>query len=82
MNVNRLRNILITGILGLVLITTVQAGTPLWAFALVSGYPPAVEVSATGTVIIKYTVTNQSHKPHILLLTASISQMAGKYQSA
>lgn len=54
------------GAAGLVLINVVQAGTPVWTFAPVSGYPSSVSVSASETATIKYTVTNQSHKPHTL----------------
>ncbi|WP_131777774.1 hypothetical protein [Legionella fairfieldensis] len=60
----RLRNSLVTVTTGLVLMNTVWAGTPVWTFAPVSGYPASVSVSSSETKTIKYTVTNQSHKPH------------------
>lgn len=66
MNENRLINSLFMGVFGLLLMNTIQAGTPVWTFAQVSGYPPSVSVSASGTATIKYTVTNQSHKSHQL----------------
>lgn len=66
MNKNCLRNLILVGAAGLVLINTAQAGTPVWTFAQVSGYPSSVTVSTTGTATIKYTVTNQSHKSHTL----------------
>lgn len=66
MSTNRLRNSLLTGVAGLVLMNTVQAATPVWTFAQVSGYPSSITVSTTGAATVKYTVTNQSHKTHTL----------------
>lgn len=66
MNARRLRNSLITMTTGLVLMHTAWADTPVWTFTPVSGYPPSVSVSPSGTATIKYTVTNQSHKSHTL----------------
>lgn len=66
MTTNRLRRSLFAGAAGLVLINTVQANTPVWTFMPISGYPPSVTVSTSGMATIKYTVTNQSRKPHIL----------------
>ncbi len=66
MSKNHLRNSILIGILGLVLMTIAQAATPVWTFTPVAGYPPLVTVSTTGTATIKYTITNQSHKSHTL----------------
>lgn len=44
----------------------VQAGTPLWSFATVPGFPPKISIGVTETAQIKYTVTNNSSKPHTL----------------
>ncbi|MCW8386490.1 hypothetical protein OQJ18_15960 [Fluoribacter dumoffii] len=66
MDKNNLRNKILTGITGLALMGSAQAGIPVWTFAPIAGYPPTVSVSTTGKATIKYTVTNQSHKTHIL----------------
>lgn len=66
MDKNNLRNKILTGITGLALMGSAQAGIPVWTFAPIAGYPPTVSVSTTGKATIKYTVTNQSHKtPYI-----------------
>lgn len=66
MNKNHLKNALLIGVSGLVLMMPAQAGTPVWTFAGVAEYPPAVTVSTKGTATIQYTVTNQSPHPHTL----------------
>ncbi|KTD35219.1 NHL repeat protein [Legionella moravica] len=66
MEARRLRNALITMTGGLVLMNTAWAGASVWTFEPVSGYPPSVSVSSSGMAIVKYTVTNQSHKSHTL----------------
>lgn len=63
---NHLRNLLLVSGAGLLLICTAEASTPVWTFSPVAGYPPTVVVNSAGMVIIKYIVTNQSHKMHIL----------------
>lgn len=59
--------------------TTVYAGSPLWSFSPIGS--PVVAVSATGTATVSYTVTNNSKKPHRLVLSAKtptgISQTGG-----
>lgn len=66
MHKNRLINLLFGGLLGLILMTTAQAGIPVWTIVPVAGYPPAVTVSTVDTATIQYTVTNQSHRSHTL----------------
>ncbi|RUR08545.1 hypothetical protein [Legionella sp. km772] len=59
--------------------TTVHAGIPVWSITPIGS--PAVTVSATGTATVSYTVTNNSKKPHRLVLSAKtptgISQTGG-----
>ena len=59
--------------------TTVHAAIPLWSFS--PNGSPVITVSATGTATINYTLTNNSKKPHRLLLSsqtpAGISQQGG-----
>lgn len=66
MNKNRLRNNILMGASGLVLMSTVQADTPVWTFDSVPGFLPSVTVGTTETATIKYTVINQSYKQHTL----------------
>lgn len=66
MNKNRLKNSMLMGIIGLLFMSTVQASIPVWTFAPVSGYPPTVSMNASEMATIKYTLTNQSLKPHTL----------------
>lgn len=67
MHKNRFISLLLTSFSGgLILINTVQAGIPTWTFAPVSGYPSSVSVNDTGSATIKYTVTNQSSKSHLI----------------
>lgn len=59
--------------------TTVYAGIPVWS--ITPNGSPVVTVSATGTAAVSYTVTNNSKKPHRLVLSAKtptgISQTGG-----
>lgn len=61
-----------------IITTTVDAGIPLWSFS--PDGSPVVSVSATGTATVNYTLTNNSKKPHRLVLSpktpAGISQPA------
>lgn len=67
MNKNLLRRFALMGICGLILMAVAHAGTPVWTFAPVAGFPPAVFMTNSGeTATIKYTVTNRSHKSHRL----------------
>lgn len=66
MNTNCLRSPLFTAATGLMMMNTVWAGIPVWTFEPVSGYPPSVNVSSSGTASIQYIVSNQSHKSHTL----------------
>ena len=66
MHRNWLKNALLIGVSGLMLMTTAHAGMPVWTFAPVAGYPPAVSVSTTGSATVQYSVTNQSSKSHTL----------------
>lgn len=59
--------------------STVQAGVQVWSFS--PNGSPAVSVSALDTATVSYTVTNNSRKPHRLVLSsktpAGISQTGG-----
>lgn len=48
--------------------TMVQAGVPLWTLTPDPQFPPKITLSPTGTATIKYLVTNQSKKPHTLVM--------------
>lgn len=50
--------------------TMVHAGYPVWTFTPNPSYPPTASVPANGTATVQYTVTNQSTKPHTLVMTA------------
>ncbi len=56
------------------IITSLQAGKPLWTFVPLT--PTTVSVPINGATTIKYTVTNQSRKTHTLVMTpiAGITQ--------
>ena len=62
-----------------IITTTVHAGMPVWSFS--PNGSPQVTVSATGSAVVSYTITNNSKKPHRLVLSsktpAGISQSAG-----
>jgi hypothetical protein len=81
MDMKRLR--LANKVLGLgalcIITTVVHAGIPLWSFS--PNGSPQVTVSATGTATVIYTVTNNSKKPHQLMLSSKtpsgISQSGG-----
>ena len=88
MNARRLRNSLSMMTAGLVFMNTAWAGIPVWTFAPVSGYPPSVSVSPSGTATVKYTVTNQSHKSHALkmrpiqgITSSGCTSLLGYHQS-
>ena len=51
-----------------IITTTVHAGIPVWSFS--PNGSPAVTVSATGAATVSYTVTNNSRKPHRLVLSS------------
>lgn len=62
-----------------ILNTTVHAGVPLWSIS--PNGSPIITVSATGTATFSYTITNNSRKPHQLLLSTKtptgVSQPGG-----
>jgi len=43
-----------------------HAGQPVWTLTPDSNYPPNVSVTTNNEVIVKYTVTNHSHRSHTL----------------
>lgn len=51
-----------------IITTTIHAGIPLWSFS--PNGSPQVTISATGTATVSYTVTNNSKKPHQLMLSS------------
>ena len=54
----------------LLLLTTSHAGSPLWLFTPLTPTSVSVSVSnSTGATIIQYLITNQSKKPHTLVMT-------------
>ncbi|RAP36641.1 hypothetical protein B1207_07500 [Legionella quinlivanii] len=65
--------------LSIFITTVVHAGIPLWSFS--PNGSPVVFVSATGTATVSYTVSNNSQKPHRLVLSSDtptgISQAGG-----
>ncbi len=66
MNKNTIQQIFIISITGLTFITTAQAGLPLWTLTPITGYPPSITINNTQTATVKYTVTNNSPKPHAI----------------
>ena len=79
MNLSPLTNQILLGLGSMCLLSTVQAGIPVWSFSPIGS--PVVSVSATGTATVQYTITNNSKKPHRLVLSsktpAGISQSGG-----
>jgi hypothetical protein len=79
MNLQPLTNQILLGLSSMCLMSTVQAGIPVWSFSPIGS--PVVSVSATGTATVQYTITNNSKKPHRLVLSsrtpAGISQSGG-----
>ncbi|KTC91762.1 hypothetical protein [Legionella cincinnatiensis] len=71
-------NKIITGVLLFLMITIVQAQSPLWTFTPDNNFPPVVKVSSTGNATIKYVIQNRSSKPHSLVIKPipGISQTA------
>lgn len=66
MNKNTIQQIFIISITGLTFITTAQAGIPLWTLTPITGYPPSITINTTDTATVKYSVTNNSPKPHTI----------------
>jgi hypothetical protein len=58
MNLPPLTNQILLGLSSMCLMSTVQAGSPLWSFSPIGS--PVVSVSATETKPVKYTITNNS----------------------
>ena len=79
MNLSSVTNQILLGFSSMCLMSTVQAGIPVWSFSPIGS--PVVSVSATETAVVKYTVTNNSNKSHQLVLSsntpAGISQSGG-----
>lgn len=48
--------------------TTVQAGIPLWKFTPDVNFPPQVSLGPSARTTVKYTITNQSKRTHILIM--------------
>ncbi|WP_058533701.1 hypothetical protein [Legionella saoudiensis] len=49
-------------------ISAVQAGIPVWSFTPNINHPPTATVLSTSTVEVQYTVSNNSRKPHNLII--------------
>lgn len=81
MNLSPLTNQILLGLSSMCLMSTVQAGIPIpvWSFSPIGS--PVVSVSATGITTVQYTITNNSKKPHQLVLSSKtptgISQSGG-----
>lgn len=79
MNLSPLMNQILLGLSSMCLMSTVQAGIPVWSFSPIGS--PVVSVSATGIATVQYTITNNSKKPHRLVLSSQtptgISQPGG-----
>lgn len=58
-------------------ITAVHAGIPVWSFTQDPNFPAKTFVSSTGSATVKYTVTNNSLRPHnlVLLEQTGVSQV-------
>ncbi len=58
-------------------LSTANAAAPLWTFTPVSGYPATATVPSGGSLLVKYVLTNQSKKPHTLVMTpiANVTQV-------
>lgn len=67
----------ITAIIFLLLNSVCFAGSPVWTFTPDPYYPPTISITPDGSATIRYVVTNQSHKPHTLMMTpvAGITQV-------
>ncbi|KTC91250.1 hypothetical protein [Fluoribacter dumoffii] len=52
--------------------TTEQVSSPLWTFIPDANFPPEVTVSPTRTATVKYTITNQSKKTKMLVMSPII----------
>lgn len=63
-----LKNKFLIGLSTFLLMTMLQAQMPVWTFMQIPGYPVSIEINSTDTATIKYTVTNQSHKVHTLVM--------------
>lgn len=70
-------NRIISVLLALFCVTTVQAGAPLWTFTPLTA--TTISLGRTGTATVQYRVTNQSLKSHTLVMTAitGITQTTG-----
>ena len=44
------------------------AGNPLWTITPNPDYPPQISLTSTNSTTIKYTITNNSHRPHTLVM--------------
>lgn len=67
MNLPRLINKICLGLVLFCFFTTAQATLPVWSFS--HDTTPIVTVSATGTASVQYTISNNSFKPHQLVLS-------------
>lgn len=45
-----------------------HAGIPLWTFTPDANFPPQISLGPSGSTTVKYTITNQSKKTHILAM--------------
>ncbi len=66
MNLKRFFSKVLTGVCSLLLINMIQAGTPVWTFTPLTA--TTLVVSQNGTAMVQYQVTNQSLKPHTLVM--------------
>lgn len=66
-------NVCLRWLVAIFMVTTINLGfaqsAPLWTFTPDVNYPPTVSITAAGSAIVKYVVTNQSHRTHTLVMT-------------
>jgi hypothetical protein len=67
MNLNHWKARILSGLVTFFMLTVTQAASPVWTFTPLTA--TTITVPANGTATISYTVTNQSTKPHTLVMT-------------
>ncbi|OJY46278.1 MAG: hypothetical protein BGO90_00405 [Legionella sp. 40-6] len=55
-------------IIGAIWLSVANAGSPVWTFMPVEGFPPKIKISPNDTAAIQYKITNNSHRPHQLTM--------------
>lgn len=55
-------------LLSLMILKISYSGIPVWTFTPNPLHPPSHSITTNGSAIVQYTVTNQSHKTHTLIM--------------